>query len=121
MDELIAARYNIYWYLAFVAPAFVMLLATFWHKRYLLIIGIAVSLLLTYTLCSIAVQEKWNTRYQIAETKEEKEYAMADGANLVFTACFFAPFEAILYTSVWTIVGWKSWPKIRKKRTKNRT
>lgn len=116
MDELVAARFNGYWFLSLIGPAVVMLFATFWHKKPILVTGIVISLLLTYALCNISVQEKWEKRMQIAQTHEELAYATTDGANLVFTLFVLAPFEAILYTSVWGIVGWRIWPKYRTKK-----
>jgi hypothetical protein len=41
---------------------------------------------------------------------------MADGANLVFTAIFIGPFEAILYTTIWGIIGRVGWKRIETKR-----
>lgn len=116
MEDMIAAKYNIYWYLSFIIPAVVMLLFTFWKNKKLLTFAVIISLTITYTLCNISVQEKWKVRGEIAQTEKGREYAMADGANLVFTAYFIAPFEAILYTSTWGILGWTIWPRIRRKR-----
>jgi hypothetical protein len=115
MEEMIAARFNLWWYLSLIVPAVVMLTATFWHKRYLFIIAIVLSLLATYALCNISVREKWKTRFEIAKTQPENEYSSADGANLVFTAIAIGPFEAILYTAFWGLIGWKLWPKILKR------
>jgi amino acid transporter len=120
MEEMIAARFNIYWYLSFIVPAIVMLLATFWRRKSLLILGILISLAATYILCNISVQEKWDTRMQIAQTEEESKYATADGANIVFTVYITGPFEAILHTSFWGILGWKVWPRIRQKKRKSK-
>ena len=116
MEDMVAAKYNIYWYLSFIIPAVVMLLFTFWKNKKLLTFAVIISLTATYTICNISVQEKWKVRSEIAQTDKEREYAMADGANLVFTAYFIAPFEAILYTSIWGILGWSLWPKIRNKK-----
>lgn len=113
MDELIAARYNAYWYLSFIAPAAVMLVATFSHKRPLLWAGVLASVVATYILCNMAVQEKWRARFEMAKTDQELEYASADGANLAFTAFFFAPFESVLYTTLWGVLGWCAWPRVR--------
>lgn len=113
MEELISARFNIYWYLSFFAPAIIMLAFTYWKNIKLLMVGIIISLITTYMLCNIATQEKWDTRNQLAQTEEERAYATADGANLVFTAFIIGPFESILYTSLWGILGWRIWPKIK--------
>ena len=108
MEELYAARFNVYWYLSFIMPAAIMLAFTYWKNTKLLILGIFLSLFTTYALCNFSVQEKWRIRYEIAKTEEEWKYATADGANLVFTAFFIAPLESVLYTSVWGLIGWKS-------------
>ncbi len=113
MEELYAARYNIWWFLSFIAPALIMVISTFWHKKWILIIAVFFSLFITYTLCNLAVQKKWDTRCEIAKTEEELEYATADGANLVFTAFFIAPFESVLYTTIWGMLGWRLWPRIK--------
>ena len=34
MEELIAVRYNLWWYLSLFVPALVMIAGTFWHKQY---------------------------------------------------------------------------------------
>jgi hypothetical protein len=85
MEEMIAARYNLWWYLSFFVPALIMLTGTFWNKRHILIIAIILSLVSTYILSNISVGEKWKVRYEIAKTSKELDYASADGANLVFT------------------------------------
>ena len=114
MEELAAARFNIFWFLWLLAPLVVMLAATFRHRRWDLIVGAAVSLASTYTLSNLAVQEKWRIGNEIAVTPEELAYATADGANLVFTLFLIAPIEAILLTSLWGFVGWRIWPRIRR-------
>jgi len=115
MEELLAARFNNYWYMSFLIPAVVMLVFTFPMRKKLLVAGVIISLVATYTLCNFSVQEKWKVRNEIAQTNQEREFATADGANLVFTAFFIAPFEAILYTFIWGFLGWRVWPKVRRK------
>lgn len=105
MEELITARFNVYWSLSFATPAVVMLIFTFSRNKKLLVLGAIISLIATYTLCNLAVKEKWEVRNEMAQTTLEHEYATADGANLVFTAFFIAPFEAIVYTLFWSILG----------------
>ena len=115
MEEMIAARYNVWWYLSIAIPALIMIAGTFWHKKSFLLLAIILSLITTYSLCNISVREKWKTRYEIARTDQEINYATEDGANLVFTAIVIGPFEAVLYTALWGFLGWKAWPKLRKK------
>jgi hypothetical protein len=102
-----AARFNVYWFLALLAPAAIMIAATYTRRILPLLIGVGVSLFVTYNLCYMAVDKKWDTRMKIAQTDAEREYASADGANRVATVLVIAPFEAVLYTSVWGIVGWR--------------
>ena len=120
MEELYAARYNLWWYLSFLVPAAVMIVSTFWHKKTFLIIGIILSLITTWSLCNLSVHKKWRIRNVIAQTEEERAYATADGANLVFTAFVIGPFESAFYTTIWGFLGWKWWPKIRQQNTKRK-
>ena len=113
---MLGARFNIYWYLSIIAPAMIMLAVTYWHRRGGLIVGALFSLVITYALCNFSVQEKWRIRNDIAQTDSEKEYAQRDGANLVFTLLFIGPFEAVAYTSLWGVVGWRLWPRLRRKQ-----
>jgi hypothetical protein len=115
MDPMLAARFNVYWFLSILAPALIMLAATYWRRRPVLIVGALLSLFITYALCNFSVREKWRIRNEIAQTDSEKEHATADGANLVFTVIFIGPFEAIAYTSLWGVVGWRLWARLRPK------
>lgn len=121
MEDLYAARYNILWYLSFLAPVVIMVISTFWRKKSILILGIVLSLITTYALCNLSVQRKWQIRNEIAKTEEERAYATADGANLVFTAFFIAPFESAVYTALWGFLGWKLWPKVKLNIKKRKT
>lgn len=112
MEEMIAVRFNLWWYLSLIVPAILMLTATFGRKKHILIVAVIFSLAGTYALCNIAVREKWKTRLEMSKTQQELEYASTDGANLVFTAIAIGPFEAILYTTFWGFLGWKLWPII---------
>ncbi len=114
MEPMLAARFNIYWFLSIVAPAVVMLAAAYWHRRSIFVVGVVLSLVLTYALCNFSVQEKWRIRNEIAQTDSERERATADGANLVFTMLFIGPFESIVYTSLWGVIGWRLWPRLRR-------
>lgn len=108
MNEMEAARFNIYWFLSFIAPAAIMIIAAYRHKRYIMVLGALLSLVTTFTLCNMAVSEKWHMRSEIADTEQEREYATEDGANLAFTLLVFAPFEALFYTSFWGFIGWRN-------------
>ena len=111
MDEMTIARFNIYWFLSFIIPAVVMLFVTYKKSKPIFIIGIILSVLLTYALCNLAVKEKWLIRNRVAVTEQQKSYATSDGANLVFTAIAIAPLEALIYTALWGFVGRKVWSK----------
>jgi uncharacterized membrane protein len=116
MSEMAAARFNVFWFLSFLAPAAIMLLAASLKEKRIFVAGAVVSLVATYTLCNLAVQEKWQTRVEIAKTENQLEAATADGANTVFTAYLFAPLEAVLYTWFWGYIGRKAWPVLKKRR-----
>jgi len=118
MEELIATRYNLWWYFSLFVPAVVMITGTFWNKKAILIGAIILSLFATYILCNISVRDKWEKRFELAKTDKELEYASADGANLVFTAIVIGPLEAILYTFFWGFVGWKLWPRLKIRKEK---
>jgi uncharacterized membrane protein len=111
-----AARFNIYYFLTFVTPAVLMLAAGVSRKVVMLFIVAILSVVVTYLLDVKAVDTKWATRIRLARTEEEMEYATADGANLVFTGYVMAPVEAILYTTLWGVVGWKLGARIRRRR-----
>ncbi len=114
MQAMYAARFNDFWYFSFVAPAEIMLATTYLRSRLALVLGALLSLGGTFALCNLSVQEKWDSRLEMAETDRELEYATADGANLVFTYFAIAPFESIVYTSLWGFVGWRYWPRIKR-------
>ena len=114
MQAMYAAKFNTFWYLSFIVPAVLMLAITYLRSRLALVLGVILSLGSTYFLCNLTVQEKWQTRLEIAKTDQELEYATADGANLVFTYFAIAPLESILYTSIWGLVGWRYWPRIKR-------
>lgn len=101
-----AARFNIYWFLWLLAPAVTMLIATYKPNKVKIISLVMLSLVLTYSFSNLAVIRKWDIRMDIAKTKEELEYASADGANKVFTLLFIAPIEAIFFTSLWGGLGY---------------
>jgi len=121
MNEMAAARFNVFWFLSFLAPAAIMLFAAFWNERRIFLAGAVISLVVTYSLCNLAVQEKWKTRLEIAKTEKQLEVATADGANVVFTAYIFGPLEAVLYTWFWGYIGRKAWPILKKQNTKIET
>lgn len=119
MEELYAAKYNMYWYLSYIAPAVIMILAAFGGRKKIFIVGIIISLVATWWLRGTAVVEKWNIRNEIADTPEEKAYAEADGANLLVEGGFVAPFQAVVSTFIWGFAGWIAWHLVKKLRTNN--
>lgn len=117
MNEMAAARFNVFWFLSILAPAVIMLLATFWQEKRIWVVGAAISLSVTYLLCNLAVQEKWHTRLELAKTETQLAAATRDGANLVFTAYISGPLEAMVYTWFWGSMGRKAWPILKKQKT----
>ena len=116
MEELYAAKYNVYWYLSYIVPWLIMFLAAFGGKKKIFIAGILISLIATFFLRVSAVVEKWKIRGEIADTQEEIAYAGADGTNLVVETAFIAPFQAIVSTIFWSIVSWLTLSSIKKRR-----
>jgi len=110
-----AAHLNIFWFLSLLVPATIMFGATYFQRRWILVLGILFSLSATYVLCNVAVQKKWDIRIENAKTGQELENATADGANIVFTAFLFAPLESVTYTWLWSVVGCRTWRNIKKK------
>ena len=110
-----AARLNLFWFLSLLVPAAIMFGATYFQRRWVLVLGIVFSLSATYVLCNVAAQKKWDIRIENAKTDQELEAATADGANIVFTAFLFAPLESVTYTWLWSVVGHRTWRKIKDK------
>ena len=108
------ARFNIFWFAWLICPIAIMMYATYKSNRKMLVIGIVCSILLTYLFSNLAVHRKWNIRLNVAKTQNEIEYATADGANKAFTLIFIAPSEAILFTSLWGVIGTYWWRLKRK-------
>ena len=98
-----------------------MFFATYFRRKSILVVGILLSLSATYVLCNAAVQEKWRIRFESAKTEQELERASADGANLVFTAILIAPLESVAYTTLWSVIGWRTWRRVAKKKAENET
>ena len=92
---------NAYFYDSFLVPAVIMVAAGVARNDRLLNIAILTSLLATYWLANLAVQEKWKVRFATASTDAEIQRATADGANRVFTAILLAPVQAVFSTALW--------------------
>jgi hypothetical protein len=80
MEALYAAKYNVYWYLSFAAPAAIMLFATSWQRKWLLIAGVLISLSVAVPLRMVSVRVRWDRQG-----------------------------EALLSTALWSVIGWMSW------------
>ena len=105
MDD---ARFNAFWFLSLVAPAAIMLIGSLGHRLWQSLIAGALSVCLTYWLCLLAVERKWQTRMAEAATDEQLQWVTnSDGANQAFTSVITGPLEAVVYTVLWGIVGWK--------------
>ena len=108
-------RFNVFWFLSLLAPGLIMYIA-FKIRTKLAIIGLSViSLSATYGLCVLAVIRKWELREASAyTTPNQMEYAIGDGANLIFTTYLSAPLEAVLWTVLWGYI-WYHVLKVNKK------
>lgn len=114
MDPMAAARFNLFWFAWLLAPALIMFAAAYRRRRMDLVLGILFSLSATFVLSNMAVSEKWEIRREIAVTDDEMDRASADGANLAFTLLVFAPLEAVVFTTIWGVIGWRFGPRARK-------
>ena len=101
-------EFNIFWFLSLLAPAIIMLAASISRRVWVSLLAALVSLGATYWFCVLAVAKKWDIRGQLATTEAQRQWVYDnDGANQAFTAIISGPFEAILYTIVWGVLGWK--------------
>lgn len=113
MDPMLAARFNAYWFAALLAPALIMLAATLSSRRWVIALGVLVSLGTTFVFSNLAVERKWRLRSEIAATPADRDYVAADGANRAATLLIIAPVEAIVSTAVWGFIGWRMRPYVR--------
>jgi hypothetical protein len=58
MEDMISARYNVWWYLSFIVPALIMIAGTHRRNRVILVIAVIISLFTTYALCNLSVRKK---------------------------------------------------------------
>jgi hypothetical protein len=102
------ARLNVFWFLSLVAPALIMLAASTGRRVWLSLGAAMFSLAVTYWLCLLSVARKWEIRASLATTDVQKQWVYdLDGANQAFTAIVTGPLEAIAYTILWGLIGWK--------------
>jgi hypothetical protein len=102
------ARFNVFWYLLLLAPALIMIFASTARRKWLSFVAAVVSLATTYWLCLLSVVRKWNIRASLATTDAQKQWVYDhDGANQAFTAVVTGPLEAVVYTVLWGVIGWK--------------
>lgn len=102
------ARLNVFWFLSLLAPALIMLSASAGRRIWLSLSAAVVSLGLTYWLCLLSVERKWDIRASLATTEAQRQWVYDhDGANQAFTAVVTGPLEAVVYTVLWGLVGWK--------------
>ena len=103
-----AARFNIFWFLSLLAPAAIMITASFARQKWVAWFAAVISLAATYWLCLLSVVRKWDIRTSIAATDAQKQWVFDhDGANQAFTSVVTGPLEAVGYTVFWGLVGWK--------------
>ena len=85
-----------------------MLAASAGRRIWLSLGAAAISLAATYWLCLLAVARKWDIRAASAATDAQKQWVYDhDGANQAFTAVVTGPLEALVYTLIWGVIGWK--------------
>jgi hypothetical protein len=102
------ARLNVFWFLSLFAPALIMLAASARRRIWLSLGAGVVSLAVTYWLCLLSVSRKWEIRATLATTDSQKQWMYDhDGANQAFTAVVTGPLEAVTYTVLWGLIGWK--------------
>ncbi len=103
-----AARFNVFWFLSLLAPALIMIAASTARQKWVSSAAAVVSLGTTYWLCLLSVARKWNIRASLATTEAQKQWVYDhDGANQAFTAVVTGPLEAVVYTVLWGVFGWK--------------
>ena len=117
MDDMMLARFNLFWFLWLSAPILPMWYATRKLSRVRLICCAALSLLLTYCFSNLAVDRKWDLLSDWADTPEEMEIAQRDGANRVFTLSLLGPAEAVALTVFWG--GFFRWQRQRRAKEAN--
>ena len=89
-----------------LASPIIMLYVTLWKpNRKKIVLGVLMSLILTFAFSNLSVMRKWDLRMGNAVTAEEKERATADGANKVINLMFISPIESVLFTIFWSGVG----------------
>jgi hypothetical protein len=102
------ARFNVFWFLSLLAPAAIMLIGSLGHRLWQSLIAGGLSVYLTYWLCLLAVTRKWDMRLAQATTEAQRQLVFdSDGGNQAFTAVITGPLEAVIYTVLWGVVGWK--------------
>jgi hypothetical protein len=102
---------NSFWWLSWIAPLVIMFVACATRNRAIFWLGVVSSIVVTYILCVQATEAKWIMRNSTASSERDIEFANADGANLVFTALFLAPFQAIFFTWLWSKIGRRIWQR----------
>jgi hypothetical protein len=102
------ARFNVFWFLSLLAPALIMIAASTARRIWLSLAAAAISLGATYCLCLLSVERKWDIRLRLATTDAQRQWVYDhDGANQAATVVITGPLEAVVYTVLWGVVGWK--------------
>jgi hypothetical protein len=103
-----SARLNVYWFLSLLAPAAIMCAAALARRKWVSLCALPISIAVTYWLCLLAVTRKWQTYLSRATTDAERQWVFDhDGGNQAFTAVVTGPLEAVLYSVIWGVIGWK--------------
>jgi formate hydrogenlyase subunit 3/multisubunit Na+/H+ antiporter MnhD subunit len=81
-----SSRYNVFYYLSWGSPLIVLFVAIFFRRWWGLVVGIGLTLLVTFSLVCLAAESKWSIRRSAAkEERDIQAVAEMDSANLAFT------------------------------------
>ena len=119
MGELAAAKYNTCWFLSFVAPAVILFVAAYWHRRRILILGVLLSLSVAVPLRIAAVFVRWDRQIEVAGSCEKVHAAWADDPPVFVEVVAIAPLQALLSAGVWSLYWWGVWPWVRGHRRRS--
>lgn len=114
MKELQAARYNIYWFLSFLVPAVILFVATYWHRRRVLVLGVFLSLSVAVPLRIAAVFVRWDKQIKVTNSLEEIHAVWARDPPVLMEVAFIAPLQALLSVGFWSPYWWGVWPWVRR-------
>jgi hypothetical protein len=113
MEELFKAPCNNYSYISFFLPVLVMLAGGYFQKKSIFIACILFSLVSTYYICQLSIQERWKVDEALAIANNDTSIDF-ESEEITTRAFYIASIESVLYTAVWSVVGWRLWPLLRR-------